>query len=42
MTSPLMNHKEAVGSMAVERYLLGELKDEERAAFEEHYLNCAE
>jgi hypothetical protein len=37
-----MNHKEAVNSLAVERYLLGELKDEERAAFEEHYLNCAE
>jgi putative zinc finger protein len=42
MTSPLMNHQDAVSTLAVERYLLGELKDEERAAFEEHYLNCAE
>ncbi|HEX7285733.1 MAG TPA: zf-HC2 domain-containing protein [Candidatus Angelobacter sp.] len=42
MTSPLMNHQDAVSSLAVERYLLGELKDEERAAFEEHYLNCDE
>jgi len=42
MTSQLMKHEEAVGGQAAERYLLGEMKDEERSAFEAHYLNCAE
>lgn len=42
MTSQLMNHEEAIGRLAAERYLLGEMKEEERAAFEEHFLNCAE
>lgn len=37
-----MKHEEAIGSLAAERYLLGEMKDEERSAFEAHYLNCAE
>jgi putative zinc finger protein len=42
MTSQLMNHKEANSRLAAERYLLGEMQEEERAAFEEHFLNCAE
>lgn len=42
MTCQIMKHEEAVSSLAVERYLLGEMREEERAAFEEHYLNCAE
>lgn len=42
MTSQLMKHEEAIGGLAAERYLLGEMKDEERSAFEAHYLNCAE
>jgi hypothetical protein len=41
MTEQLMSHQEAVQGMAVERYLLGEMKEEEQAAFEAHYLNCA-
>ncbi len=37
-----MEHAESVKSMAVERYLLGEMPDEERDAFEEHYFACVE
>lgn len=37
-----MEHAESVESMAVERYLLGEMPDEERDAFEEHYFACVE
>src|SRR2546423_14363158 len=36
-----MNHEEATGAQATERYLLGELSDQERDAFEEHYFDCA-
>jgi len=36
-----MNHDEAVGTGATERYLLHELPDSERDAFEEHYFACA-
>jgi len=42
MTSQLMNHEEAISRLAAERYLLGEMKEEDRAAFEEHFLACAE
>ena len=35
-----MNHDEAVGTSATERYLLHELPDAERDAFEEHYFAC--
>src|SRR6185369_5141574 len=35
-----MNHDEAVGTSATERYLLRELPDAERDAFEEHYFAC--
>lgn len=41
MTSQLMNHEEAINRLAAERYLLGDMEEQERAAFEEHYLNCA-
>lgn len=35
-----MTHDEAVGTSATERYLLHELPDAERDAFEEHYFAC--
>ena len=37
-----MTHQRAVESMASERYLLGEMSDEERDLFEEHYFECSE
>jgi anti-sigma factor RsiW len=37
-----MNHLDAVKSHVGERYLLDELAPAERAAFEEHYFECAE
>jgi len=37
-----MDHAQAALESAVERYLLGELKDPERGAFEEHFFECAE
>lgn len=36
-----MDHKEAISGERLERYLLKQLTDEERAAFEEHYFSCA-
>jgi len=36
-----MNHQEAVDSLASERYLLGEMDDAERDAYEDHYFSCA-
>ena len=36
-----MTHSDAVKDQMVERYFLGELKDEQRDAFEEHYFECA-
>lgn len=42
MESQLMNHDEALKSLAVERYLLKEMTETERNSFEEHYLACAE
>jgi anti-sigma factor RsiW len=35
-----MEHEIAVQTKAVERYLLGELKPDERNAFEDHYFSC--
>jgi Putative zinc-finger len=35
-----MNHQLAVNTKATERYLLGELDDDSRSAFEEHYFSC--
>ena len=37
-----MDHQEAIGLSAAERYLLGELSPLERDDFEEHYFNCHE
>jgi hypothetical protein len=42
MTSQFMNHEEAIARLAAERYLLGEMEEQERASFEEHYLNCVQ
>jgi hypothetical protein len=35
-----MNHDDAIREQAVERYLLGELAEEGRARFEEHFFDC--
>lgn len=37
-----MNHTEAVEQLVVERYLLDELADDAREAFEEHLFDCQE
>jgi len=37
-----MDHQEAIGLSAAERYLLGELSPLERDDFEEHYFSCHE
>ncbi len=37
-----MNHQEAIQTLALERYLMGEMADQERDAFEEHFFTCAE
>lgn len=37
-----MSHDQAVATMAAERYLLDELPEAERDAFEEHYFTCPE
>jgi hypothetical protein len=36
-----MNHDDAIREQAVERYLLGELAEDARARFEEHFFDCA-
>ena len=35
-----MDHQQAIASHAVERYLLDEMSDADRDAFEEHYFSC--
>lgn len=37
-----MDHSEAIRLMAAEKYLLGELTDESREQFEEHFFECQE
>ena len=37
-----MEHTEAMEKMMAEQYLLGELLEEDRDAFEEHFFGCAE
>ncbi len=37
-----MDHEQAVASQAAERYVLGELSEQERDAFEEHFFECPE
>ena len=39
--SDTMNHEEAMKAQTTERYLLGDLPENERDAFEEHYFECA-
>jgi hypothetical protein len=36
-----MNHDQAIREQAVERYLLGELAEDARGRFEEHFFDCA-
>lgn len=40
--SSAMDHRQAVETLALERYLLGEMADRERDAFEEHFFTCPE
>lgn len=35
-----MTHEQAVSALAAERYLLGEMSESERDAFEDHYFSC--
>src|SRR5205823_7213506 len=37
-----MDHKEAVETMAAQRYVLDEMTPEDQDAFEEHFFGCAE
>jgi hypothetical protein len=37
-----MDHRHAVETLALERYLLGEMPEPERDAFEEHFFSCVE
>src|SRR6185369_6283770 len=37
-----MDHRHAVETLAMERYLLDEMTGQERDAFEEHFFSCAE
>jgi anti-sigma factor RsiW len=37
-----MDHSQALSTLATERYLLGEMTEQERDAFEEHYFDCGE
>ncbi len=37
-----MNHQQAISSHATERYLLDEMTEIEKYAFEDHYFDCAE
>jgi hypothetical protein len=41
MSIDTMNHEQATSSKAPERYILGELTQEEREAFEGHYFDCS-
>jgi hypothetical protein len=41
-SSETMNHQEAEKTSATERYLLRQMTDQERMAFEDHYLDCAQ
>jgi hypothetical protein len=41
MTARIMEHEEAIKSLAAERYLLGELAESEREAYEEHLFSCS-
>jgi len=40
MTARVMEHEEAIKNLAAERYLLGELTESDRDAYEEHLFSC--
>jgi hypothetical protein len=40
MNNDVMSHEQAVNKQAAERYVLAELSQEEREAFEGHYFDC--
>lgn len=40
MTARVMDHEEAIRNFTVERYLLGELPENDRDAYEEHLFSC--
>lgn len=40
MNAKMTDHEEAMKNMMVERYLLGELSESERDAFEAHFFDC--
>jgi hypothetical protein len=42
MNARVMDHEQAIKKMMAERYLLGELSDNERDAYEEHLFSCPE
>ena len=42
MNNDVMSHEQAVSKQAAERYLLAELSQEEREAFEGHYFDCVD
>jgi anti-sigma factor RsiW len=42
MNARAMDHEQAIKNMVAERYLLGELSENERDAYEEHLFNCQE
>jgi len=41
MTAKTMDHEQAMKNLVAERYLLGELTENEREAYEEHLFNCS-
>jgi hypothetical protein len=42
MNGRVMDHEQAIKNMVAERYLLGELSESERDAYEEHLFSCPE
>ena len=40
MTARMMEHEEAMKNLVAERYLLGELTENDREAYEEHLFSC--
>jgi len=41
MDAKIMDHEQAMKNLVAERYLLGELTENERDAYEEHLFNCS-
>jgi len=41
MKAKIMDHEQAMKNLVAERYLLGELNESERDAYEEHLFNCS-